>query len=98
MNQRDGVTRYELPPEGISLLGYIVRRMHKTQWLISVPMLIAGNQTDAALAHIAMYTVTASTSYGRAYYQPRFNQEGETVSEPDPNTGISVSATLISIS
>jgi len=21
-------TRYELPPEGISLLGYIVRRMH----------------------------------------------------------------------
>jgi hypothetical protein len=94
MKQPEDFTRYELPPEGISLLGYIVRRMHKTQWLMSVPMLVAGDHADDALAHIAMYAVTASTSYGRAYYQPRFNREGETVAEPDPDTGIPVSATL----
>lgn len=98
MTKEHDVTRYELPPQGISLLGYIVRRMHKTQWLMPVPMLIAGSHTEAALAHVAMYTVTASTSYGRAYYQPRFNREGETLSEPDPDTGIVVSATLTSSS
>ena len=29
--------RYELPPQGITLLGYVVRRMHKTEWLLPVP-------------------------------------------------------------
>jgi hypothetical protein len=94
MIQEKNVTRYELPPAGISLLGYIVRRMHKTEWLVPVPMLVASDHTAEALAHIAMYAVSASTSYGRAYYQPRFNREGETVSEPDPETGIPVSGTL----
>ena len=94
MAQQNDITRYELPPQGISLLGYIVRRMHKTQWLVPVPVLAASKHTQEALAHIAMYTATASTSYGRAYYQPRFNREGETVSEADPDTGIPVSATL----
>jgi hypothetical protein len=92
------MTRYELPTTGISLLGYIVRRMHKTQWLVPVPVFVATGQTEEALAHVAAYAVTASTSFGKAYYQPRFNREGEQLSEPDPDTGISVSAQLTSSS
>ena len=92
------VTRYELPPEGISLLGYVVRRMHKTAWLTSVPALLADGKTAAALARVAMYAVTASTSFGAAYYQPRFNAVGERISEPDPETGAAVWAELTSSS
>jgi hypothetical protein len=91
-------TRYELPPEGITLLGYVVRRMHKTEWLLHVPDLIADGNTDEALACVAMYSVKSSTSFGPAYYQPRFNSVGEEVSEPDPATGALVCAKLESSS
>jgi hypothetical protein len=94
----DNTTRYELPPAGITLLGYVVRRMHKTQWLISVPELISAGRTDEALAQIAMYAVTSSTSFGRAYYQPQFNSVGDAVSEADPLTGAIVTAKLESTS
>ena len=94
----DQIVRYELPPNGITLLGYVVRRMHKTQRLISVPALIAENKTAEALAHIAMYAVTSSTSFGRAYYQPQFNSKGDEVSEADPLTGAMVTAKLVSTS
>jgi hypothetical protein len=87
-------TRYELPPGGITLLGYIVRRMHKTEWLVHVPGLLADGNTDEALACVAMYAAKSSTSFGPAYYQPRFNQPGEEVSEPDPWTGAIVRAKL----
>ncbi len=97
MYQTD-LTRYELPPEGITLLGYVVRRMHKTQWLMPVSAMLDEGKTDLALARIAMYAVTASTSFGRAYYQPRFNSAGDEISEPDPNTGALVSAKLESSS
>jgi hypothetical protein len=90
----DQIVRYELPPNGITLLGYVVRRMHKTQRLISVPALIAENKTAEALAQIAMYAVTSSTSFGRAYYQPQFNSKGDEVSEADPQTGAIVTAKL----
>jgi len=90
----DDVTRYELPSEGITLLGYVVRRMHKTQWLMSVPALIAENKSSDALAQIAMYAVTSSTSFGPAYYQPQFNSVGAEVSEADPITGAIVKAKL----
>jgi len=90
----DNVTRYELPSEGITLLGYVVRRMHKTQWLMSVPALIAENKSSDALAQIAMYAVTSSTSFGPAYYQPQFNSVGAEVSEADPITGAIVKAKL----
>ena len=93
-----GLTRYELPPEGITLLGYVVRRMHKTEWLQHVPDLIAGGNTEEALACVAMYAVRSSTSFGPAYYQPRFNSPGEEVSEPDPATGALVRAKLESSS
>ena len=60
-------TRYELPPGGITLLGYIVRRMHKTEWLVPIPSLRAAGSTEEALACLAMYTVKSSTSFGQAY-------------------------------
>jgi hypothetical protein len=94
----ENITRYELPPAGITLLGYVVRRMHKTRWLMSIPELIAAGKTEQALANIAMYAVTSSTSFGRAYYQPQFNSTGAEISEPDPLTGANVTAKLISTS
>lgn len=97
MSQID-LTRYELPPGGITLLGYVVRRMHKTEWLLHIPALIADGNTDEALACVAMYAVKSSTSFGPAYYQPRFDSTGEEVSEPDPMTGALVRARLESSS
>ena len=94
----DNTTRYELPPSGITLLGYVVRRMHKTQWLTSIPALLAENKSSESLAKVAMYAVTSSTSFGPAYYQPQFNSKGEEVSEADPITGAMVTAKLISTS
>jgi hypothetical protein len=88
------ITRYELPHAGITLLGYVVRRMHKTQWLASVPALIAENKSSEALAQVAMYAVTSSTSFGRVYYQPRFNAVGAEVTEADSQTGAIVTAKL----
>lgn len=92
------LTRYELPPEGISLLGYIVRRMHKTSWLIPVPRLLSNGESVKALEHIVIYTAAASTSFGRAFYQPTFNAPGASLSEPDPATGATVSVLLESTS
>ncbi len=94
----DNITRYELPVAGITLLGYVVRRMHKTQWLMSIPALLAENKSDKALAQIAMYAVTSSTSFGRAYYQPQFNSKGAEISEADPTTNAIVTAKLVSTS
>lgn len=94
----DSITRYELPPAGITLLGYVVRRMHKTQLLLPVSTLLAENRSKEALAQVAMYAVTSSTSFGRAYYQPQFNSVGAEISEADPNTGAIVTAKLVSTS
>jgi len=91
-------TRYELPPEGNSLLGYIVRRMHKTAWLAPVPEFLSQGQSAKALEHIAVYAAVSATSYGRAHYQPRFDATGDSVSEPDPATGAQVTARLDSCS
>ncbi len=86
--------RYELPPEGNTLLGYIVRRMHKTEHLVSIQELLEQGKSSTALEQIALYTVAASASYGRAYYQPTFDATGATVREPDPATGAIVTAQL----
>jgi len=91
-------TRYELPPEGITLLGYIVRRMHKTEWLIKAEEALAKKQTVKALEYASVYAATSSTSFGRAYYQPDFNRAGNTVTETDPATGAIVTAKLESTS
>jgi len=87
-------TRYELPPEGITLLGYIVRRMHKTEWLVKASTLLADGQTAQALEHAAIYAASSSTSYGRAHYQPQFNRTGEVLNEADPVTGAIITAKL----
>jgi hypothetical protein len=94
----DTITRYELPPSGITLLGYVVRRMHKTNLLMPVPALLAENKSAEALAQVAMYAVKSSTSFGRAYYQPQFNSTGAKISEADPITGAIVTAKLVSTS
>jgi hypothetical protein len=87
-------TRYELPQEGISLLGYIVRRMHKTELLLPVENLLKAGNGEQALARIALYTAASSTSYGRAYYQPEFNRVGDEIRAVDPATDWVVSAIL----
>jgi len=86
--------RYELPPGGISLLGYIVRRMHKTEWLAKASAALAEEKTEQALEYAAVYAATSSTSFGRAYYQPRFNRVGDQINEADPTTGATVTAKL----
>ncbi|HSG44559.1 MAG TPA: hypothetical protein VLA72_15530 [Anaerolineales bacterium] len=91
-------TRYELPLEGITLLGYIVRRMHKTEWLAKAHQALTEKQTAKALEYTAVYAATSSTSFGRAYYQPNFNRVGETVQEADPITGAMITAKLESTS
>jgi hypothetical protein len=88
------ITRYELPPEGITLLGYIVRRMHKTEWLAKASAALTEGKTEQALEFAAVYAAAASTSFGRAYYQPRFNRVGDQVREADPTTGAMVTAKL----
>jgi len=90
----DDIMRYELPPAGITLLGYIVRRMHKTLLLNNVSELISKDKAGDALEQIALYTVASSTSFGRAHYQPHFNSVGEEISEADPGTGAMVRARL----
>jgi len=90
--------RYELPTEGITLLGYIVRRMHKTDWLAKSSSALDEGQTTKALEYAAVYAAMSSTSFGRAYYQPQFNRTGEVVSEADPVTGAMITAKLESTS
>ena len=87
-------TRYELPPEGATLLGYIVRRMHKTEWLAKAAAALAEGKTEQALEYAAVYAAASSTSYGPAFYQPRFNRVGDQVREADPTTGALVTARL----
>ena len=81
------IVRYELPPEGTTLLGYVVRRMHKTAELIRVPDLLAEGKSASALEAAAIYAAASSTSFGRAYYQPRFDSLGAIVEQRDPVTG-----------
>ena len=89
-------TRYELPETGISLLGYVVRRMHKTVWLSVIPRLLQSGDLSLALAHLGTYALLSATSYGKAYYQPRFDSVGDRVAEPDPQTGATVEARVLS--
>lgn len=77
---------YELPAGGISLTGYVARRMHKTELLEEMPALIRLNPLRA-LAQFGIYVVAAATSFGPARYQPRFDHPGTLISEEDPATG-----------
>lgn len=81
-----GRSAYELPAGGISLTEWVTRRLHKTELLSP---LAAGGVRDgaAALAHVGLYAVAASSTYGPARYQPRFDAPGRTVDLADPATG-----------
>jgi ligand-binding SRPBCC domain-containing protein len=91
-------TDYELPEAGISLLGYVIRRMHKTELLRNVPQLVNCGRTDMALASLGTYGILAATSFGEARYQPSSNPAGTRLSEADPATGTVVEACLESAS
>lgn len=77
---------YETPPQGITLTGYIARRMHKTRLLEDMVSLVREDPLEA-LVRFGMYAAAAGTSYGPALYQPRFDGPGAVVSEQDPDTG-----------
>lgn len=81
--------QYETPPQGITLTGYIVRRMHKTRLLIDMAGLVESDPR-AALAAFGAYAAAAGTSYGPALYQPRFDSPGSVITEDDPDTGARV--------
>jgi hypothetical protein len=87
-------TRYELPESGISLLGYVVRRMHKTRLLVPLADLLSEGNTAEALSAVTLYLACASISFGPAYYQPMFNSAGSAIHEADPETGFMVTARL----
>lgn len=78
--------QYETPPQGITLTGYIVRRMHKTRLLSDMADLVKSDPR-AALAAFGSYAAAAGTSYGPALYQPRFDSPGSVITEVDPETG-----------
>jgi hypothetical protein len=84
--------RYETPPEGISIGGYIARRLHKTVLLQPVAKLLPENSAEA-LARIALYAAAASTSFGPAMYQPEDDRRGTVIETTDPETGAHVSVT-----
>ena len=63
-----------------------------------VPSALAEGKPAKALEYAAVYAATSSTSFGRAYYQPDFNQAGEILSEADPVTGAIITARLESTS
>lgn len=88
------VTYYELPPEGITLLGYVVRRMHKTRFLVEASTCLRSAQSAEALALFGLYALAASASFGPAFYQPDFNEAGAEFSEADPETGAAIKAIL----
>jgi hypothetical protein len=89
-------TRYELPRERISLLGYLCRRAHKTAILIDAAEHLRLGDTAATLLAVGRYAAAASVSYGRAYYQPASSEVGEVYREADPATGIEVATELLS--
>ncbi len=90
-------TRYELPPERTTLLGYLCRRAHKTSILVEAEHLVEEDRGSELLVAVAHYCAAASVSYGRAYYQPRSSEVGDVHREPDPTTGVPVSAELLAL-
>jgi hypothetical protein len=90
-------TRYELPPEGITSLGYVVRRMHKTSILNGVQQMIEQELFAQALSQIGYYAAAAAVSFGSLYYEPTKNEIGTKIAERDPETGALVTAKLVSL-
>ncbi|HEY6042017.1 MAG TPA: hypothetical protein VIX58_07800 [Anaerolineae bacterium] len=83
---------YETPSEGITIGGYIARRLHKTVLLQPVAKLLPENSAEA-LARIALYAAAASASFGPALYQPEGDRPGAVIETTDPETGARASVT-----
>ena len=83
---------YETPRGGVTIGGYVARRLHKTSLLVPVPELI---RTDRArvLAQVALYAAAASTSFGAAKYQPASDPVGAVIDTVDPETDARVTVT-----
>ena len=84
--------QYETPREGITIGGYVARRLHKTALLKPVPELLK-NDSARALAQIALYAAAASTSFGPAMYQPDSDPVGAVIETRDPETDARVTVT-----
>lgn len=89
-------TRYELPPERITLAGYLCRRAHKTALLHDAAERVVAGDGAGALLAFGRYVAAATVSYGRAYYQPTFDAAGAVYTEPDPGTGTPVRVEVVS--
>ncbi len=81
--------KYETPREGITIGGYIARRLHKTTLLQPVADFLKHDRARA-LAQIALYAAAASTSFGPARYQPASDAVGAVIETRDPETGARV--------
>ena len=84
--------QYETPREGITIGGYVARRLHKTALLKPVPEILK-NDSACALAQIALYAAAASTSFGPAIYQPDSDPLGTVIETRDPETDARVTVT-----
>jgi len=83
---------YETPRGGITIGGYVARRLHKTALLAPVPELIK-NASARALAQVALYAAAGSTSFGAAMYQPGSDPVGVVIETVDPDTNARVTVT-----
>ncbi len=89
--------RYEFPPEGITALGHVVRRMQKTSMLSDVEELLKSNQFVEAMSRLSTYALAAAVSFGQLFYEPGEDRLGESISEYDPETGALINATLMKL-
>lgn len=85
--------RYETPHGGITIGGYVARRLHKTTLLKPVPELLA-DDAARALAQLGLYAAAASTSFGLARYQPDSDAAGTVIESRDPETDARVVVTV----
>jgi len=83
---------YETPRGGITIGGYVARRLHKTALLKPVEDLLQRNHGEA-LARIALYAAAGSTSFGATMYQPDSDPVGAVIDTVDPDTGARVVVT-----
>jgi hypothetical protein len=91
-----GDARAAYETHGTSFVSYLARRAAKTRLLRPLKELLdakrgGGPERAAALTCFAYYAVAASTSYGRGYRQPAFNDATES-HERDRETGARIVA------
>ena len=87
--------RYEFPPEGITHLGHVVRRMQKTSMLAEVEQLLKDNKVVEAMGKLSAYALAAAVSFGQLFYEPNEDRLGASITENDPDTGALINATLM---